>query len=77
MANSIAKDPRGVKRLLRREGSQEYFKQNGWTVNVEEALTFSDSVEAAETCVRCDLRHVELVLRMETAECDVFCISLR
>ena len=66
-----------MKRFLRRRSSREYFKSGGWTHNPEEADSFSDIVEAAETCARYGLRDVELALRHEPRTSDVFCTPLR
>ena len=66
-----------IKRVLRHKKSQEYFKDGGWTDNAKEADGFSDAVEVAETCARYGLCDVELALRFETAECDVFCTPIR
>jgi hypothetical protein len=75
----INKNGRGetIKRVLRRKKSREYFKDGGWTDNPKEANCFSDAVEVAETCTRYGLNDVELALRFETAECDVFCTPIR
>ncbi len=66
-----------MKRFLRRRASREYFKEGGWTRNPEEALSFSDVVEAAQTCVRYGLSDVELALRFEPQASDVFCTPIR
>ena len=67
----------GIRRLLRRRESQEYFKDGGWTPNPDEADHFGDVVELAETCVRYDLNGVELALRYRAASCDLFCTPLK
>ncbi|HYG33556.1 MAG TPA: hypothetical protein VEC99_02150 [Clostridia bacterium] len=74
--NQTASDLR-VKRLLRHQGSEEYFKEGGWTNNPEEAKCFSDVVEVAETCARYGLNNVELALRVDSAAGDVFCTPIR
>ena len=66
-----------VKRLLRRRNSPRYYKGGTWTENVEEAETFTDMLEAIETCVHGDLKDVELVLRIGNARCDIFCTGIR
>lgn len=66
-----------VKRVLRHRSSAAYFKDGGWTHNLEEAHSFSDVVEAAETCARYGLSDVELALRYDAAATDLFCVSLR
>ena len=66
-----------MKRFLRRRSSREYFKAGGWTINPEEADSFCDIVQAAETCARYGLSDVELALRHEPKASDVFCTPLR
>jgi hypothetical protein len=66
-----------IKRFLRRRTSREYFTMDGWTRNPDEAVSFSDAVEAAQTCVRYGLSDVELALRCSPQASDVFCTPLR
>jgi hypothetical protein len=67
-----------VKRLLRRQNTREYFKDDdGWTENPDEARCFSDVVEAAETCARLGLKGVELTLREGSDTSDLFCTPIR
>ena len=66
-----------IKRLLRHRSSLAYFKDGDWTHNPTEANSFSDVVEAAETCARYGLSDVEIALRLESSTCDVFCTQLR
>jgi len=65
-----------VKRLLRRNGSSEFFREDGWTEKPEEAKTYSDVLEAAEACARHGLTNVELTLRIEPRACDLFCTPI-
>jgi hypothetical protein len=67
----------GIKRVLRHRESKAYFKNGGWTCNAEEADSFEDVVQVAEACVRYELSDVEVALRFEAANCDVFCTSIR
>ncbi len=69
--------PNGIKRLLRRTGTQEYFTEQGWTQNPKEAKSFYDVIEVAETCARCRLDDVELAIRMDVQATDLFCTPLR
>ena len=69
-------EEQAVKRLLRRKDTAEYFKGDGWTGNPGEAKTFSDSLEAAETCARLQLSNVELALRVESGDFDMFCTPM-
>lgn len=66
-----------VKRVLRHRGSKAYFKNGGWTHSAQEADNFEDIVQVAEACVRYGLSDVEMALRLETGNCDVFCTGIR
>lgn len=66
---------RPVQRVLRRRGSREYLKDNGWTEKPDEAITFDDALEAAEACIRLGLKDIDLVLRVPAG--DVFCTPIR
>jgi hypothetical protein len=79
MANTLSYgvEEKPIKRLLRRLDTQEYFKDDGWTRNPEEARAFVDVVEAAQTCARLGLNDVELTLRVGAAASDVFCTPIR
>ena len=66
-----------VRRVLRHRESKEYFKDGGWTRDPQEAASFSDVVQVAEACVRYGLNDRELAVRFESADCDVFCTSIR
>jgi hypothetical protein len=61
-----------IKRLIRRNGSEKFFREDGWTENPEEAKTYPDVVEAARICVQHGLVDVELTLRIEVGGCDLF-----
>ena len=65
-----------IRRLIRRKDSQEYFTGNGWTNNPEEARTFADSLEAAQTCAHRGLVGVEVALRVTGGTSDLFCTAL-
>ena len=66
-----------IKRFLRHRESLAYFKDGGWTDNPREARSFSDVVEAAEACAEYGLEDVELALRYESGDGDVFCTRIR
>jgi hypothetical protein len=66
-----------VRRRLRRQNTRQYFKEDGWTENPEEAKCFSDALEAAETCARCGLSDVELALQMGSPASELFCTPVR
>jgi hypothetical protein len=79
MARKIKKHPTTeipVRRLLRRKGSGEYFRDGGWTTDPNEARNFSDALEVAETCARVGLSGVELTLRLGSGTSDVFCTPI-
>jgi hypothetical protein len=67
----------GIKRVLRHRESKAYFKDGAWTGNAEEADNFEDGVQVAEACVRYGLSDVEMALRFQMANCDVFCTRIR
>jgi len=75
IADAVKDKP--IKRVLRHRTSATYFKDGGWTRNPEEAHCFSDVVEAAETCARYGLSDVELALRYDATNTDLFCVPLR
>jgi len=66
-----------IKRFLRHRESHQYFKDGGWTRDPHEAHSFSDVVEAVETCARYGLNDVELALRYDTGACDLFTTPIR
>lgn len=68
---------KAIKRILRDRESRKYFKDGNWTDNPGEANTYADVVEVAETCSRYGLKNVELALRFDTAEFDLFCLRIR
>ncbi len=66
-----------IKRLLRHRSSRQYYKDGGWTQNPEEAKSFADVVEVAQTCAQQGLSDVELALRYGSSKSDVFCTPIR
>ncbi len=69
---------RKIKRLLRHRATREYFKEDGWTKNPDEARCFSDVVEVAEACARFGLENVELTLCVEgSTASELFCTPMR
>ncbi len=68
---------RTIKRFLRHRSSREYFKSGGWTSDPEQADSFSDVVEVAQTCARYGLSDVELALRYASGGHDLFCTPIR
>ena len=66
-----------IKRFLRHRESQAYFKNGGWTEDPGEANSFTDVIEAAEVCAKYGLRDVDLALRYEAGEEDLFCTRIR
>lgn len=68
---------KAIRRLIRRKDTLEYFKGDGWTNNPQEASTFSDVVEAAQTCAQHGLVNIELALQVENGVTEVFCTPIR
>ncbi|HWX19635.1 MAG TPA: hypothetical protein VN578_06985 [Candidatus Binatia bacterium] len=68
---------KGIRRLLRRKDTLEYFKGDGWTNNPKEAATFSDVAEAAQICAQHGLVNIELALQVENEAPEVFCTAIR
>ena len=62
MSESAAE--KSIRRVIRRRGTADYFKGDGWTQDHTQAWQFSDSVEAAQTCAQHGLIDVELALLM-------------
>ena len=77
MTKTSTQTAKPVKRLLRRRDALEYYNAGGWTTDVSQAESFSDILEASRTCVSNGLKDVELVLRMGTGVCDIFCTGIR
>ncbi len=73
---NIAPIDRPIQRVLRHKRSREYFTGDGWTGNLEHARTFQDSLEAAQTCIRCGLSEVEMVLRVKGGTADLYCTEV-
>ena len=55
-------DVRTLKRVLRHRCSHAYFKEGAWTKDRDEATEFPNVRQVAETCVRHQLREVDLVV---------------
>ena len=70
-------EAQAMRRLLRRYDTQEYFKEDGWTSNPDEAKCFGDVVEVAEVCARRGLSGVEMILRIEGGATEVFSTPIR
>ena len=73
----IGTEARPVRRLLRRCDTREYYKEDGWTANPDEAKWFSDVVEVAEVCAQHGLSGVEMILRLEGGATEVFSTPMR
>ena len=56
-------DTRTLQRVLRNRRSRTYFKDGGWTDNLDEASDFPNMRQVAETCLRHQLQEVDLVVR--------------
>ena len=66
-----------VIRVIRRIDTREYFASDGWTTKPKEALSFADSLEAAQAAIEYRLNGVEIALRLSGADADLFCMALR
>ena len=66
-----------VKRFMRHKTTRDYFWNGGWTSNPDDASSFSDVVEVAETCTRYGLSDVDVAVRFESSTSDLFCTSIR
>ncbi len=73
--NGNAMSSRPIQRVLRHKHSRQYFTGNGWTDRLEEARFLRDSLEAAELCAQCELSGVEMVLRLQGAVSDLYCVE--
>src|SRR6266851_4625783 len=51
-----------AKRVLRHRRSRRYFRDGEWTRNPQEATNFHNIRKVVETCVRNELRKVDLIL---------------
>src|SRR5690242_19618598 len=70
-------ETRGIYRLLRCRKTRHYFRDDGWTSEVEKALIFDDEIEAVRACIDNGLIDVELVLRTPGSGTDLFCTPIR
>lgn len=65
----LMKDSFPSKLLIRRKGSNKFFKATGrWTKKVEAAFNFPNLFNAVHTCLAKGLRDVELVLRFDDSD---------
>ncbi len=77
VCSSVASlDTTTPKRVLRHRPSRRYFKNGQWTRHLEEATDFHDIREVVETCMRHELREMDLVLRFE-AGCIEITVGVR
>jgi hypothetical protein len=79
MARTIDGIERGfpVIRVLRCRMTHRYFTGDGWCENPEHAETFPDQIGAARACASHKLENIELVLRVEGSQTDLFCTPMR
>jgi hypothetical protein len=64
-------------RLLRHCGTQEYFTPGGWTRDLAEAQVFESEMEAVRACILNSLYDVELVLRLQDSDSELFTTRIR
>ncbi len=65
-----------VDRLLRCRKTQRYFSDTGWTLDLNEAKTFPNQLEAIRECLQHRLADVDLVLRAPGGGADLFSTAL-
>ena len=68
---------RSVHRMIRCRQTHRYFKDGDWTENAIEATTYGDEMEAVRACLDHDLNNIELVLRAQGSQADLFCTLIR
>jgi hypothetical protein len=66
-----------MRRLVRNLRTHEYLGQGQWTPDPSQAQDFPDSGKAIDTCLRCHLREVELVLQLDAEPQEAFDTHLR
>ena len=66
-----------MRRLVRNLVTHEYFAQGRWTALASQAQDFPDAGNAIDTCLRYDLRDVELVLQLNEEPQEGFDTHLR
>jgi len=66
-----------VARLLRCRKTQRYFTGRGWSDDPTQAEMFADQIDAVRACLTHNLENVELVLRANGSQVDLFCTSVR
>jgi len=64
-------DTTAAKRVLRHRQSRRYFRDGQWTENLEEASEFRNIREVVETCVRNELREVDLILHFDGVSIEI------
>ena len=64
-------DTAPAKRVLRHRQSRRYFRDGQWIDNPEEANDFRNIREVVETCVRNELREVDLILSVDGISTEI------
>jgi hypothetical protein len=77
MASKINQGSYPVVRMLRCRATRRYFTGEGWSENADYAQLFQDEFGAVRACVSCELDNVELVLRVDGSQTDIFCTPVR
>ena len=77
MASKINQGSYPVVRMLRCRATRRYFTGEGWSENADSAQLFTDEFGAVRACVSCELDNVELVLRVDGSQTDIFCTQVR
>jgi hypothetical protein len=77
MASKINQGSYSVIRILRCRATRRYFTGEGWSENPDSAQLFPDEFGAVRACVSSHLDNVELVLRVDGSQTDLFCTQVR
>ncbi len=76
MTEETVKEHRVI-RLLRCRRTNRYFREPGWTEDLNLAKAFPCAMEAVLACARHGLSDVELVLRTTSGDADLFTTDMR
>jgi hypothetical protein len=66
-----------VARLIRCRQTQRYFTGQGWSEDPARAEVFDDPLDAVRACLSHDLQNIEMVLRVNGSQVDLFSTTVR
>jgi hypothetical protein len=66
-----------VARLLRCRKTHRYFTGEGWSDDPAQAEVFCDQIDAVQACISHNLENIEMVLRVNGSQVELFCTTLR